>query len=162
MSQAVPGSPAVGPLGGRYRFSDSSPELEAELRAGRTTWRDDAAADPALADAEKAAFAARRIGAWANASLVNHGRLVAMLSAHFPDAHDGRARPGRAEREKARETLAAQTRFLEATLSSIPDVVYAFDREHRFVYVNRSMQKLSGLSAEQTDRSRSWSVSPGT
>lgn len=43
--------------------------------------------------------------------------------------------------------LASQTRFLEATLSSIPDYVYAFDRQRRFVYTNPAMLALFGLSA---------------
>ena len=42
---------------------------------------------------------------------------------------------------------AARSRLLEAMLGSIPDFVYAFDREHRFVYVNQAMQDLFGLKA---------------
>lgn len=38
--------------------------------------------------------------------------------------------------------LARRSRFLEATLSSIPDFVYAFDRERRFVYANPAMLAL--------------------
>jgi PAS domain-containing protein len=36
--------------------------------------------------------------------------------------------------EAARAELASQSRFFEATLSSIPDYVYAFDQQRRFVY----------------------------
>jgi PAS domain-containing protein len=54
-----------------------------------------------------------------------------------------------AEHEEAREALAVQSRFLEATLSSIPDFIHAFDRDRRFIYVNRSMQPLFGLSASR-------------
>jgi PAS domain S-box-containing protein len=42
---------------------------------------------------------------------------------------------------------AGQSRFLDATLSSIPDSVYAFDATHRFVYANPVMLGLSGLKA---------------
>ena len=45
--------------------------------------------------------------------------------------------------------LASQSRFLEATLSSIPDYVYAFDPQRRFVYANRAMLALFGLSADE-------------
>jgi PAS domain S-box-containing protein len=45
--------------------------------------------------------------------------------------------------------LASQSRFLAATLSSIPDYVYAFDRQRRFAYVNPVTLKLFGLSAGQ-------------
>lgn len=46
-------------------------------------------------------------------------------------------------------SAAGRARLLEAMLSSIPDFVYAFDRQHRFVYVNRAMQGLFGLTASQ-------------
>jgi len=45
--------------------------------------------------------------------------------------------------------LASQSRFLEATLSSIPDFVYAFDTQRRFVYANAAMLALFGLSAAE-------------
>ena len=45
--------------------------------------------------------------------------------------------------------LASQSRFLQATLSSIPDFVYAFNPQRRFVYANPSMLKLFGLSADE-------------
>jgi PAS domain S-box-containing protein len=51
--------------------------------------------------------------------------------------------------ESAAADLASQRRFLEATLSSIPDYVYAFDRERRFVYANPPMLGLFGLSADE-------------
>lgn len=40
-------------------------------------------------------------------------------------------------------------RFLEATLPSIPDFVYAFDSQRRFAYANPAMLALFGLSAEE-------------
>jgi PAS domain S-box-containing protein len=49
-----------------------------------------------------------------------------------------------AERETARRELAAQSRFLDAIMSSIPDLVYAFDRSGRFVYANPAMRVLFG------------------
>jgi PAS domain S-box-containing protein len=51
--------------------------------------------------------------------------------------------------EAAGGVLASQSRFLETTLSSIPDFVYAFDRQRRFAYANAAMLKLFGLSAEE-------------
>lgn len=50
------------------------------------------------------------------------------------------------EREMA---LARQSRFIQAALSSVPDCVYAFTRDHRIVYANRAMQDLFGLSEVQ-------------
>ena len=51
--------------------------------------------------------------------------------------------------ELAGAVLASQTRFLDATLSSIPDFVYAFDRQRRFAYANQAMLDLFGLSADE-------------
>ena len=48
----------------------------------------------------------------------------------------------------AAATLARQSRFLEATLSSIPDYVYAFDAGRRFVYANPVMLGLYGLTSD--------------
>lgn len=51
--------------------------------------------------------------------------------------------------EAAREVVASQSRFLDATLSSIPDFVYAFDPQRRFAYANRAMLDLFGRSADE-------------
>jgi PAS domain S-box-containing protein len=51
--------------------------------------------------------------------------------------------------EEARAVLSRQSRFLDATLSSIPDFVYAFDRQRRFVYANRAMLALFGLTSDE-------------
>jgi PAS domain S-box-containing protein len=45
--------------------------------------------------------------------------------------------------------LASQSRFLDATLSSIPDYVYAFDVERRFAYANPAMLALFDLPADR-------------
>lgn len=42
-----------------------------------------------------------------------------------------------------------QLRLLEATVSSLPDFVYAFDPQHRFAYANRAMLALFGLTADE-------------
>jgi len=51
--------------------------------------------------------------------------------------------------EAARAELASQSRFLEATLSSIPDYVYAFDPQRRFAYANPPTLGLFDLTADQ-------------
>ena len=45
--------------------------------------------------------------------------------------------------------LAHRVHLLETTLSHIPDFAYDFDREGRFVYVNRALLDLWGLSLEE-------------
>lgn len=49
------------------------------------------------------------------------------------------------EKGSSAAKLSRQLRLLEANLSSIPDFVYAFDRERRFVYANPAMLALFGL-----------------
>lgn len=51
--------------------------------------------------------------------------------------------------QAAGAAVAAQSRFLEAALSSIPDFVYAFDPKRRFAYANSATLGLFGLSAEE-------------
>lgn len=51
--------------------------------------------------------------------------------------------------EAAAARHASQSRFLQTTLSSIPDYVYAFDAERRFVYANPAMLGLFGLSSDE-------------
>ncbi|GJD96100.1 PAS domain S-box protein [Methylobacterium iners] len=58
------------------------------------------------------------------------------------DLEEAAKRSGAASIESA-----SQLRFLEATLSSIPDFVYAFDRERRFAYANEAMLGFFGLPA---------------
>jgi PAS domain S-box-containing protein len=53
------------------------------------------------------------------------------------------------EIEAAAARYTSQSRFMEATLSSIPDYVYAFDAERRFVYANPVMLGLFGLSSKE-------------
>ncbi|MFP5076136.1 PAS domain S-box protein [Rhizobium sp. YIM 134829] len=48
--------------------------------------------------------------------------------------------------EASAARYAIQSRFLQATLSSIPDYVYAFDAERRFAYANPIMLGLFGLT----------------
>src|SRR5579875_727410 len=50
--------------------------------------------------------------------------------------------------QAAAAALASRSRLLDATLSSIPDFVYAFDRRRRFAYANPAMLELFGLTAE--------------
>lgn len=51
--------------------------------------------------------------------------------------------------EQAGAQHATQTRFLDATLWSIPDYVYAFDRQRRLAYANHAMLALFGLTADE-------------
>jgi PAS domain S-box-containing protein len=150
----------------KLRYADYGAGLPAALRTGRPVVRPDVQADPALDAAARAAHAALGAAAVADVPLVKDGRLVAVLFAHH-----GRARAWsdadlalmqetaertwaaveRAQAETAREAahaaLMRQSRFVATTLDALPDFVYAFDRSHRFVYVNRAMEELFGARA---------------
>jgi PAS domain S-box-containing protein len=45
---------------------------------------------------------------------------------------------------ESRAEFERQARFFDATVAAIPDYVYAFDRDKRFVYVNQAMVRLFG------------------
>jgi PAS domain S-box-containing protein len=148
--------------------ADYGAELLPALRAGQTVVRRDIAADPALGEREKEACAELAIAASVLVPLVKEGRLAAVLFVHQDRPRDWSAAEvaliqETAERtwaaverasavagsEAARTALEHQSRFIEATLAALPDYIYAFDRNHRFVYVNRAVQDLLGRDAGQ-------------
>lgn len=51
--------------------------------------------------------------------------------------------------EAGSSDLAARLRLTESTLASIPDFIYAFDRQRRFAYANPAMLGLFGLSENE-------------
>src|SRR5205085_2550923 len=77
-------------------------------------------------------------------------RGIAVQPARGPEAMSDAATPASEDYEK-RATLAAlaSAGSVEATLSSIPDFVYAFDADRRFAYANPALLALFGLSAEE-------------
>jgi PAS domain S-box-containing protein len=153
-------------LADKLRYADYGAGLLDALRTGRPVVRPDVQADPALDAAARAAHAALGAAAVADMPLVKDGRLVAILFAHhgrpraWSDAdlalmHETAERTwatverAQAEigREAAHAALTRQSRFVATTLDALPDFVYAFDRTHRFVYVNRAMEELFGARA---------------
>jgi PAS domain S-box-containing protein len=150
----------------RLRYADYGPGLLAALRMGRPVVRPDVQSDPDLDAAARAAHAALGAASVADVPLVKDGRLVAILFAHHGQARAWsdadlavmqetaertwaaveRAQ-AQAEREAAHVELMRQSRFVATTLDALPDFVYAFDRSHRFVYVNRAMEELYGMAA---------------
>ncbi len=153
-------------FGRKMRYADYGPGLLAALRTGRPVVRPDVQTDPGLDAAARAAHAVLGAAAVTDVPLVKDGRLVAILFAHH-----GRPRAwsdadlavmqetaertwaaveraqAQAEREATHVELMRQSRFVATTLDALPDFVYAFDRSHRFVYVNRAMEELYGMAA---------------
>ena len=67
---------------GRHRVADFGPAVEQALRTGRTLAVPDVAAEPGLAEPERAAYRAVGVGAHVEVPLVKGGRLVALLTVH--------------------------------------------------------------------------------
>lgn len=56
----------------------------------------------------------------------------------------------RVDLEKVTAASDAQKRFYESLISSTPDLVYAFDREYRFVFANRALLQMWGRKLEDS------------
>ncbi|WP_413672229.1 GAF domain-containing protein [Massilia cellulosiltytica] len=153
-------------FGSKMRYADFGPGLLAALRKGRPVVRPDILSDPELDAAAREAHAALGALSVADVPLVKDGRLVAILFAHHGQARAWSApdlavmqetaertwaaverAQAQAEREAAHAELMRQSRFVATTMDALPDFVYAFDRAHRFVYVNRAMEELYGMAA---------------
>ncbi|HEX4486089.1 MAG TPA: PAS domain S-box protein [Terriglobales bacterium] len=61
----------------------------------------------------------------------------------------GKRKKAEQETQELDEQLARQTRIFNATLSSITDFVYTFDRNGRFTYINQALLDLWGLKLEE-------------
>lgn len=155
-------------LGIRFKFSDFEPNAPELLLRGSTQWRDTIDSETSLSDRQRAAYARVGIRSWMFTSLVKDGRPVACLGAFFDEDHKWREEErllieetaertwaaverhrALAGREAALAALSHQSRFLEATLSSVPALVYAFDKAHRLVYSNAAMQTFFGKTADE-------------
>lgn len=117
--------------------------------------------DAALGEGERNGYAAASIGAIVTYALLKGGKYVAALSV-------ANATPRKwaflevelvketadltwsaVQRALAEAALLRQRRFLDATLSSLPDTVYAIDRERKFAYANQTFQDVIGLDRNQ-------------
>ncbi|MFL6634879.1 MAG: PAS domain S-box protein [Massilia sp.] len=157
---------------GRYRMADYDGGLAAELRQGRIVARADAQADPVLTPAQRAAFGADGVRAWAIVPLVKDGRLVGMLSVLFAEPHDWRRRELGLMQEVAERTWAfvVRARAEDSLLRSEQKYRSLFDSideafaliemihdeagnwvDYRFLEVNRAFERQTRL-ADATGR----------
>ena len=144
-------------LRGRFEMDGFGPELVAALRAGRTLAMADLGAAAGLTPEAKAAYAEIGIRAQVGVPLVKGGRLRAVLSVHQSHPRAWSAAEVALIEETAERTWAAVGRtraeaalraneaLFDATLSTISDFAYAFDRAGRFVFVNRPLLELWGI-----------------
>jgi PAS domain S-box-containing protein len=102
---ASPGFPSL--LGRRLCFADFG--LSAEDFLGGVKWRNDIHAEE-LSSAQRAAYAAVGVEAWADAPLVKDGALLGMIAAYFSSRHDWTPEELSLIQETAERTWAAVER----------------------------------------------------
>jgi PAS domain S-box-containing protein len=163
----LPGIPSF--LGQHYRFIDYGP-VQDEYLAGRLTWRTDVAADGAFTPAQKAAYAASKVNAWAVAPLVKDGVLLALLAAYFPSVHtwtpdelallEETAERTWAAVERARaEAALRESEALLQTAVSIDTVGVLFFRlDGRMTDANAAFERMSGFSRTELLTTVHWEV----
>jgi PAS domain S-box-containing protein len=155
-------------MGGTYRLSEYGDGLADALRAGETVALSDLGSDPGLTEAQRAAYAGLELRSMADVPLVKDGRLVAILFVHFAEPHAWQREElllledvaertwaaverGRAEADR-REAIAGyerQVRLFEGVASTTPDFVYLFDLTGRFVYANRRLLEVWGVTLDE-------------
>ena len=144
-------------LSGRYELDAFGPALAGALRAGRTLVMPDLDAEGDLSDDARAAHAGVGVAAQVVVPLGEDGRLRAVLAVHQSAPRDWTAAEvalveetaertrAAVERARAQAALRASEALFDVTISTISDFVYAFDRDGRFVFVNRPLLDLWGL-----------------
>jgi PAS domain S-box-containing protein len=142
-------------MAGCYPIDSFGPTLLAAYRAGHTVAVADVQADPHLSATQRSAYAAVQIGAYIGIPLIKHGEFVAGLAVHVaqprvwtPDevalveevAERTWAAVERVRAELALQQTSAelerQLHRFDAIATSVPDLIYTFDRAGRFTYFN--------------------------
>ncbi len=144
-------------LSGAFEMDGFGPALIEALRQGRTLVMPDLDASGDLSGEARAAYAEIGIAAQIGVPLVRDGRLRAVLSVHqsapraWTDAEVSLAEEtaertwAAVERARAEDALRANEALFDATLSTISDFAYAFDRAGRILFVNQPLLDLWGL-----------------
>ncbi|WP_420456768.1 chemotaxis protein CheB [Rubrivirga sp.] len=145
----------VAPLRGRFGADALGPT---PVRARRTLVVPDLDADGDLTAEARAAAADLGVAAQVSVPLVKDGRVRAVLSVHqsapreWTDAEvalveeTAERTQAAVERARAEAALRANEALFDATLSTINDFAYAFDRDGRILFVNQPLLDLWGLT----------------
>jgi PAS domain S-box-containing protein len=153
-------------LEGSHPLASFSAVLEPQRR-GLPFVCGDVAEDPRISDLDRAAYLERALKSFLSVPLIKAGVLVATMSVTGDRPRIWTAREiaiqkdvaertwdavERAGAEKAvresRDELERQSRIFNATLSTITDFAYLFDREGRFLFANQPLLDLWGLSLD--------------
>ncbi|WP_194724635.1 CheR family methyltransferase [Noviherbaspirillum malthae] len=103
-------APGTAGFSSRLRLSDHDPGVGAAYRMGQIVCLEDAAREPSLTDAQRAAFAAEGTGGWIGVPLMKGGKLSALLGAAYPAPHKWSQAEIALVQEVAERTFAAMER----------------------------------------------------
>ena len=158
----------VAELSGLYHLEDFGRNLTDDHRAGRTAIVPDVANYSKYTASQKARYRSIDIAAHIDVPLIKNDQFVALLAVHQANprlwtedevkrveetaqqtwAAVERARAEAVLRE-SRAELERQVQKFNATLSTITDFVFNFDRDARVVYANQVLLDLWGLTAAE-------------
>ena len=145
---------------GRHSMKDFGIGLFEGAEHGKVVAVGDVTRVPLLTEAEVRRYLAIDVVAFINVPLIKRLRFVAGIGVHDAAPRDWKPSEIELIREVAERTWAAVERarsesararlqaLFDATLSSISDFAYAFDRDGRFVFVNQPLLDLWELTLE--------------
>ena len=152
---------SMGSIVGRHRLPDFGPDFVADLKRGRTIGVHDVHSDARSASPEAhRAFGALSIRSLLDVPLIKGGRFVAMLTilcraprvwsdGDLELATDTAERTWAAvERARAEAALRSSQALLDAIFDSAPLGLGVWDRQLRFLRVNRRLAEMNGIEPE--------------
>ncbi len=158
----------VAELSGQYCLEDFGRNLIDDHQSGQTVIAGDVANSPQYTTTEKNRYRKINIAAYIDVPLIKNNQFVALLGVHQATPRQWTEAEVKQVEETAEQTweaverahvqaalqenraeLARQVQKFDATLSTITDFIFRFDREGRFVYANQVLLDLWGLTAAE-------------
>jgi PAS domain S-box-containing protein len=125
-------------------WNEIGPQTDAVLLRGEATWN-----ERRLLILERNGYPEECYFTWSYSPILDESGVVAGL---FCAVTEETARVlAERERDQFAERYALQSRRVEKMLSSITDLAYVFDLQGKFIYANRRLLHIWGLTAEQAN-----------